>query len=218
MIGVAESGDDPLGRERLLAEIGLGEEVFDASLARGLGGRARATPFHPKSAPGLFMWLETVAALGEIAAPLGWDRSDYLGFATIVRKDGRYAIAVASGSDGTGDLRTPVTTRSPKGVATNQAVKQNLNLPYDDTSIAENKQIAARAGADVETWFLLHDIRGGILYSELSRPMSISEGYVARWVPRIVLTARPVDPVQLPMDGGEPPVNPNVPVKRRDPA
>jgi hypothetical protein len=151
----------------------------------------------------------------------GWTREDYKGFATVLSPDGLIAIAVASGDDGTGDIHADVTTRSPKGIATIEAVSGNLSLPLDDRYVADNERIAIRVDAaatdnSTTTYFLLHDRRGGIRYAELSRPMSINKkGYAETWEPRIPITAKPLDPVVVKVDG-DPPINPIVPVKRRD--
>lgn len=218
LIGVAEFAGDPERRRKDLAQVGISEETLLDALGLGLSERARATSSHPKMAPGMYMYMATVAALGELTKENGWRREDYKGFATIRRPDDRVAIAVASGTEGTGDLAAEVTTRSPKGVATEEAVDLNLKLPYDERYIADNARIRTRQPANEQgtvTWFLLHDIRGGILYSELSRPMAISEGYVVEWAPRIPLTPRPLDPEKVsgPTDA---PVEPTVQVRRRD--
>lgn len=162
--------------------------------------------------PGFYRFAETVKSLAEQVAPLGWVRRDFKNFSTVVRPDDRVAIAVASGNDGTGDLSADVTTRSPKGAATEQAVDENLSLPLDDRYVADN----ARPKVQTTTWFLLHARRDGQLLAELSRPKSIVGGYVQVWEPRIPLRMRPMGIGNADLGGGEPLFNPDVEVKKRD--
>jgi hypothetical protein len=221
IIGVIQGSDDPFKRERLLRQIGVDEQILQTALDAGDSAALRCTANHPKMMPGMYRFGETVASLGAQLWGQGWTREDYKGFATVLSPDGLIAIAVASGDDGTGDIHADVTTRSPKGIATIEAVSGNLSLPLDDRYVADNERIAIRVDAaatdnSTTTYFLLHDRRGGIRYAELSRPMSINKkGYAETWEPRIPITAKPLDPVVVKVDG-DPPINPIVPVKRRD--
>ena len=214
-----QSGSDPLRRESLLRRIGVTEQELTMALDAGDAAAAGCTSNHPPMAPGFYRFAETIAALAAVKGPQGWTRQDHKNFSTIVSPDGRVAIAVASGNDGTGDLGVEVSTRSPKGVVTSEAVTRNLSLPYDDRDIAANQRIlsASPVVITVETWFLLHDRRDGTRFAELSRPNSInSVGYVDEWKPRIPLG--PQQMIPFPGSdgaGGDPPVNPDVPVTRR---
>lgn len=219
MIGAPQRRQSQQENELLLRSIGVTEEVLLTALAVGDTAAGRCTANHPPMAPGFYRFAETVASLAEQLAPAGWTREDYKNFSTIVRKDGRVAIAVASGNEGTGDLSAEVTTRSPKGNATYEAVETNLLLPYDERYIAENKRDAKRQPSGDEmtvTYFLLHDRRDGILYAELSRPKMIdSGGYVQAWEPRIPLRITRLDQTKIDLGGGDPPLNPDVDITRR---
>jgi len=213
MIGSAEEAVQPLRLE----DIGISEEILLNALLAGDGAAASCTRNHPPMAPGFYRFAETVRALADQLAPLGWTRSDYKNFSTVVRPDGMVAIAVASGDPGTGDMRTTVTTRSPKGVVTQEAVATNLKLPLDERYVVDNERIIeSREAPEAATWFLLHDRREGTLYSELSFPQAIdADGYVRRWRPRIPLAPQQLDAVLL-SAAPEPPLNPIVDVRRRD--
>jgi len=219
MIGAPQRRPSQHENEALLRSIGVTEEVLLAALAAGDVAASRCTANHPPMAPGFYRFSETVAALAEQLAPDGWIREDHKNFSTVVRSDRRVAIAVASGNDGTGDLSAEVTTRSPKGNATFEAVETNLLLPYDERYVAQNKRPFKKDQLDDEktiTYFLLHDRRDGILYAELSRPKLIDpSGYVQEWEPRIPLKTTRIDPIKIDFGGGEPPLNPDVDVSRR---
>ena len=219
MIGVKEAPEPGGDKESLLAAIGITEaECLDA-LAAGDSAAAACTLNHPPMASGFYRFAETVASLALQKGAEGWTRHDYKNFSTVVSPSGLFAIAVASGDAGTGDLSASVTTRSPKGVTTEEAIDVNLTLPFDERCIAENRKLKEQppAAAKVQptTFFLLHDRRDGVRYAELSRPQSIDErGYVTKWLPRIPLMATPLDPAELNIHG-EPPINPIVNVKPR---
>lgn len=219
MTGAPERSLSAFENEALLRNIGVTEDQLLDSLAAGDAAAARCTPNHPPMAPGFYRFSETVAALAEHLATDGWTRCDYKNFSTVVRGDSRIAIAVASGDHGTGDLSAAVTTRSPKGITTYEAIEINLLLPYDERYIAENRRaVEKEEGEDVDriTYFLLHDRRDGILCAELSRPKLMDEsGYVQAWEPRIPLNRKGLDPIQIDFGGGDPPLNPIVDIARR---
>jgi hypothetical protein len=204
--------EDPFKKEAHLKEIGVSEEILLSALNTGVDAANRCTPNHPPMAAGFYRFSETVKCLGDQMASLGWTRRDYKNFSTIVRADGQVAIAVATGDDGTGDLKAEVTTNSPKGTATYEAVELNLSLPLDDSYVADNE----RAPMRVSTWFLLHSIRDGKLFAELSLPKSIWAGYVVSWSPRIPLRTVTLDPLRIDISEGDSPVNPIVDIKKRD--
>jgi hypothetical protein len=208
------SPEDPSRNEALLCDIGVSEDVLMTALRVGDAAADGCTSNHPPMARGFYRFSETVASLAVQLTPLGWTRKDYKNFSTVLRPDGRIAIAVASADDGTGDLSASVTTRSSKGVATVEAVAQNYSLPLDERYVADNAKIVGQA--PTVTWFLLHNRKGGQLFAELSRPMFINdEGFVEKWEPRIPLRALSLDQATIDISGGEPPINPIVDVKKR---
>ena len=221
MIGNLPSGRPNFDRDAQLRQLGVTEtELLDA-LSVGNLAAARCTRNHPPIAAGFYRFAESVAALAETKAPEGWTRNDYKNFSTIVRPGGKVAIAIASGSEGTGDLSAEVTTRCPKGRATSEAIDMNLVLPLDERYVSDNERIMQEndeADDPCATWFLLHDRREGMMYAELSLPKSISaSGFVEEWFPRIPLTPRALDgATPLIVPEAEPPVIPIVNIKKRD--
>jgi hypothetical protein len=201
----------------MLSELGVTEAKLLAALGRGETAAASCTPYHPPMAAGFYRFAETMAGLAEELADDGWTREDFRNFSTVVRPDGRVAIAVASANSGAGDLTIEVMTRSPKGVTTQRAIALNLLLPFDAAAEASNAaSLDSASGFEGQqprhTWFLLQNRRDGMLYGELSLPQAMDErGFVLTWAPRIPLTPLPLDPTVL---GGpiEPPVNPTVSV------
>src|SRR5690349_19076493 len=104
--------EDSLWRQDQLRAIGVAEDELNIALDAGDAATARCTSNHPPMAPGFYRFAETFASLADQLSKRGWVRTDYKHFSTVVRPDNRVAIAVASGSDGTGNLGEEVTTRS----------------------------------------------------------------------------------------------------------
>lgn len=211
MSGAPQPLDDALRKQALLREIGITEDVLISALDEGDAAAVRCTPNHPPLAAPIYRFSETVRSLAEQMARNGWTRRDYKNFSTIVRPDKRMAIAVASGDDGTGDLSADVTTRSPKGAVTYEVVNANFNLPLDQRYEEENKESKIRT----LTWFLLHTRKDGQRVAELSLPKTIIEGFVQTWEPRIPLRQQTIDSITLDLSGGDPPVNPDVQITKK---
>lgn len=203
---------------QLLADLGVSEAQLLAALARGEAAFASCTSNHPPMAAGFYRFAETVVRLAEQLAGDGWTREDTRNFSTVVRADGRVAIAVASADSGAGDLSAEVMTRSPKGPTTLQAITHNLLLPFDASAEESNAQAIGAPVTIVDgqqlrqTWLLLQNRRDGMLYAELSLPRAMDErGFVQSFAIRIPLTPMPLDPMVLAAPS-EPPVNASVSV------
>lgn len=203
---------------QVLADLGVSEAQLLAALAQGEAAFASCTSNHPPMAAGFYRFAETVVGLAEQLAGDGWTREDVRNFSTVVRADGRVAIAVASADAGAGDLSGDVMTRSPKGPTTLQAITQNLLLPFDAGAEEMNAQAIDAPGTIVDgqrlrqTWLLLQNRRDGMLYAELSLPRAMDErGHVQTFAVRVPLTPMPLDPMVL-LGPSEPPVNPSVSV------
>ena len=129
--------EDPFEVEARLNELGLSSDDIREPAGAGLSARASCSDNDPPWFPGLLQFAIMVRTLRERKAPDGWSRNDYKNFSTVVRSDGLVAIAIARGDDGTGNRDAVVSTKYPKGVATLEAVNQNLRLPFDEQDIAQ---------------------------------------------------------------------------------
>ena len=200
--------EDPFEVEARLNELGLSSDDIREPAGAGLSARASCSDNDPPWFPGLLQFAIMVRTLRERKAPDGWSRNDYKNFSTVVRSDGLVAIAIARGDDGTGNRDAVVSTKYPKGVATLEAVNQNLRLPFDEQDIAQNQGKAS-------TWFLLHSRTKDELELELSHPTLINDhGYITKWDVRLILKPLSLNPERMPVDEDEP-VEPVVTVKKR---
>lgn len=211
--------DDPIEVHQRLRALGITHEDILEIARAGFAGRNRChDTSHPKIAAGFYQWAEMVNAAGVRKSTDGWVRKDYKNVSTIERRDGKVAIGFARGDDGTGNSREDVSTKYPKGPGTLDVVRRNrlnLNLPLDESYIAENERRLNTAGKSLATYLLLYARSGTEWRFELSLPNSINKrtGFVEEWQVRIILPSIPDDPTAT--VNSTKPVMPNVPVKRR---
>jgi len=178
---------EPWDVNRRLADLGLNRKIVTDAVQRGFAAWAACTANHPVSFPGLAGWAETVCALGDFLAPLGWSRIDETGQPLVINSKRTLALTVATGDENTG-LRSNVDpcTRSSKGPRTVQAVQRNAWLFPE----MEQDEIASRESQERDTWLLLmhRDLGAQEVRCELSRPISIDqEGHIDQWSERIIL-------------------------------
>ena len=202
--------EDPFEVEARLRKLGVSAEELREPVRLGLSARASCTENDPPMFPGLLQFAVIVRTIRELKARDGWTRNDYKNFSTVVRPDGQVAIAIARGDDGTGNREAAVSTKYPKGVATLEAVQQNLSLPFDERYIRQNKKPSGL----VSTWFLLHSRKKDEVQIELSHPMLVNgAGYIEKWDVRLILKPFSLNPARMPVD--DKPVEPVVAVKKR---
>jgi hypothetical protein len=163
--------------------------------------------------PAIAAWAETIAAVRENLAPLGWTRSELKNYSRAADAAGRIAIAVAAGNEETGRADRNPSTKTAKGARTVEALIVNqaqLQL-FEDSTTAEPPE-----GDDERvTWLLLMYRGESEIRCELSLPVAIGPDMkVSQWQERIILRS-------ISLDGDieeiEPPTLPNidVEVKRR---
>lgn len=212
----------PFERRNRLAVLGLDEEILRQAIQRGFAEWAACTANHPPSFPGLLAWGETVRALRDLLAPLGWERSNEGNLPFTVNEAKTIALSVATGDEQTGDPDETPCTQSSKGPRTAGAVAVNARQ-LDLFPIAMLPQDLAKIRGEGQrmTWLLLlhRDEGGREVRCELSRPTSMSENqHVDGWIERIILCSIPFDGdlVVLPSNNApERPASDAVEIKRR---
>jgi hypothetical protein len=175
---------------------GLTEEVLIDALRAGEALRAEATLLDAPTRGGSGAYFEKVRSLRVQLIPHGWTYSNARGFCTVISPDGGHAIAVATGTEGTGDVRrTPETARA-MGPATAERIATNVvQLGLFD--------VDGDAPVQPLTWLLLsHRARhreGDRIFAELSLPDGRTEaGVVCTWRQRFVF--EPFDLAPRPFD------------------
>lgn len=172
---------DPLDVIPALAELTLNEELLMEVIRRGEALRNSATANHPRTAPGLFFWLETVRALRDVLP--GSRAKVRESFETCVCPGERDEIAVLSGDRATGTEMDPQ-PKYPKRRTMAQEAIVRCQMP-----LFSQDDVVRPAGPRL--WFLLVRREKDVAIAELSRPEAIDDaGRVVKWATRIVL--RPV--------------------------
>lgn len=209
---------EPIDVDTRLRQLGLALEPLHAALSRGLAAARDCTALHPRSAPGQYMFLETVVGLREHLASRGWRPYERQNMPLVVDSTGCRAIAVASADEGTGQhLFGNPRTRAEKGPHATIAIERNLDqTSFHGVGFDLPEQNTEAAGDfNGETWYLIHCIHERELRAELALPTGQEpSGRINTWMKRIILPAIPFDPdtpVVAPDFGPDLPVH----VKRR---
>lgn len=178
-----------------LAALRLEEEALKDAVRRGQLAFISCTANHPPQFPGMAAWAETVRALREYVVPLDWQRSNDNNYALVVSPDGRMAIAVATGNDGTGRADATPSTNARKGPSTSDAVAANqLRFTFMDERPARTARPSADGDETRTTWILLIHRAASEVRCELSLPISIGEdGHIDAWRERVLLGSIPLD-------------------------
>lgn len=186
--------DDPMTASHALSRLGLNEDVLLAAAMQGYLARTNCTANHPPLFPSFVAWGETVKALRDQLAPLGWERSDEKNYSRAIHPEGHTAIAVATGNEATGVASESPLTKSAKGPSTIGALEVNRLQawlpgmePVLTTESEEENQPT--------TWLLLVHHASDEIRSELSLPVDVGlDGRISVWKERILLKAIPLDP------------------------
>jgi hypothetical protein len=171
---------------------------------------------HPPIFPSLSFWAEAVKVFRDRKMDEGWTKSDARNYSTIISPDRALQIAIARGDEWTGREVAPdgkPSTQHKKGTVTQMAVEVNrqLALQFDVLPVPEPDL----ADSAMVTWVLLHYREKHTIRCELSHPTAINKsGFVEGWAERIIIQGIDLDPTKMSLPD-EPPVDPEVPVRRR---
>lgn len=141
-----------------LAELGPGltVEVIHDALRYGEASANSCTANDPPILSGFLRWARTLRGLRDRLAAHGWRRGILLGMPTVVSPDGKVAIAVSTGDEGTG-TEADARTKYRKGAAAISAIETNQLMfggeGFDSPSDEEHNEVAAPA--DRATYYLL---------------------------------------------------------------
>jgi hypothetical protein len=176
---------DPETAARRLLWMGVNSQDCREALSIGYQHASTCTANHPLSLPGFDAWGWSLGHLRELLIQRGGWTLDRTGnFETVLNKSEGIAIAIAAGDSGTGLEQTlPPRTRTPRGPATQRAVKDNqLSLLGDP-----------EGDGCLQTWLLMHhlDPRKNEIRAELSLPNDISQKVIDSWEERILLEPIP---------------------------
>lgn len=196
---------------RLFHVFGLAEAAIAEVIMEGYRARLGCTAHHPRTYPGLAQWAETVRALRDKTAPLGWGTSDENNFPLSLHPTSNVVVVVQTGDEETGTTGNP-SNRAPKGSNTEDAVAVNQRQLSFFDSIPDF--VAIDVPETKIMWVLLYHVAPNEVRFELSLPSKMVGGKIRSWQERIVFPAIRTDQHATDLgenDGGEI----DVPVERR---
>lgn len=198
-------------KSRLEEVFGLSQSALEEVIMDGHRARLGCTSHHPRTFPGLSQWAETVRALRDKTAPMGWGTSDENNFPLSVHPTSNIVVVVQTGDEETGTSGVP-SNRAPKGANTVEAVAVNeRQLSFFDS--IPDLEVAVVPETKI-MWVLLYHVAPTEVRFELSLPSKMVGGKIRSWQERIIFPAIRTDQHAIDLgdnDGGEI----DVPVERR---
>lgn len=177
--------DDRGDRDGRLRSMGLTVDQLESVVQASLGGYTSTTAFHPRSAPGTYLYHEGTAALRRAVMPSGhWDHDEDDNqprtFSTVYD----IAIVVQSGDENTGLINQyEPKARNPKGQATQKKIASNCDHPVLFSMAPRQEDDST----PLVNWVLLIAVEGTVVRSELSLPRKMIGGKPCGWIERIIL-------------------------------
>ena len=171
-----------------LRQLDLAEAILRAAVLVAVRHIFDCTTNDPPALAGMLGWGKGIRSLREQLIPQGWNRRNTRNFATIEHPKGWCALTIAAGDAFTGLHDKNPSTRSAKGQATADAIRDN-RPEFADVS-GDFPRVQEKSIRD--TWFLLYYIDNDEQQTrmELSRPAGMTEdGHVTVWSERIILDA-----------------------------
>jgi len=185
---------DAVDVETRLRELDLSIAELHEVARAAYVAKAGCSPLHPPTYPGTAGWAAAVYTMRESKLPQGWRRADPGNFSITINDAGRFYVVIATGDQLAGrSIGKPPTTKSPKGLKTEAAVRATRQLTlFPDEAFEALKRDAELAG--YKAWFLLLNIAEGEVLLELSSPMEMTNGKISSWHERIIVPGISFDP------------------------
>ena len=183
-----------------LTELGLlTVEEFHAALLESNLSRSTCTKLDPLNFRGTVTWAVAVRGVRRIGIPKGFTPRNKDGLSLTVRADKLLALAVATGTSGTGRTVGTPKTRSPKG----KKMLAAIEAPGMQLALEELLGPQPEAEPDPEIWFLLlrhlrskRNEHRSRIYAEVSKPHPDGidkQGRIVGWMERIILPHLDID-------------------------
>ena len=178
------SGDEA---NEYLTALGLSQGLLWDSLAEGVRALRNTSDHHPPTAPGYYLWAETIAALRRgLQATGDWRIANPKNRPLVINEKTGVSITAAGGNAATGTEAMSNVARS-KGQATRERYAPNqLELPLFLRPAGDEDR-----DRGVGDWIFLYNLDKRGARGELSLPRNFTDdGYVHSWRARILLEPR----------------------------
>lgn len=165
--------------------MGVPEEALRQAIEASERLRQGMNPNHPPMAHGFIPWSELVCALRDQLLPLGWTKSDEGNLPRVIHPDGKLAIAVLTGDEGTGKNEEELRSKYPRGPRSKSLVDENAQqLELGDMGFMM-KALPLPESKTLLWYLMIHRTSSGVWF-ELSLPYSIgSDGCIVSSKKRI---------------------------------
>lgn len=182
-------------KSRLNEIFGLEANDIQDIIMQGLYARTECTSNHPRTYAGLAQWANTVRALRDKTAPVGWTSSDDNNFPLCIHPSNNLVIVVQTGDKDTGISANNPSNRAAKGTNTEQAIWANQKQLSLFDALPE---VLVEAGNDNRImWVLLYHVTPSEIRFELSLPSKIVGGKIRSWQERLVFPAIVLDQIDI---------------------
>lgn len=190
-------------QSKLQQTFGLSHETIQDVIMQGFLARTTCTAHHPKTFPGTAQWAESVRALRDKTAPLGWSISNENNFPLCVHPSGNIVIAIYTGDCDTGMAGSTPSNRAAKGANTEAAIWANQKQLALFESLPE--LLSVDGSNDRIMWVLLYHVAPKEIRFELSLPLIIIGGKIRSWQERLVFPAIPLNQVNIVIEDDDAP-------------
>ena len=168
-----------------LAELNI--DIFSEVSKAGHRAFLSCPPYAPPTTAGTNAWSETVISLRQQVLRLKtWRYDNPSNLPLTINDKHKISITVSSGDDATGVPHLTPTTKSYKGVKTEEMVQANKQFDFFPDHISEHIQLRPKT-LKYPNWVLLIFATPVQIRSELSYPSEISNGKISKWQERILL-------------------------------
>lgn len=171
---------------RLLSPMRLEATPFERAVAVGAAEKRTVSKAAPKSGPEYTRWMRTVEALHEglMLLQMGWRRDDPDNLPYFSHPELRLGLVASSGGKFTGVSWGNPSTKNDKGVA----FARRVDLNGQATLFGQPTGDGGEFQVD-DLWILLYNERDGMVFLELSHPMSMAGKKIDTWDERIIFPA-----------------------------
>lgn len=192
-----------------LEQLALRRDLLLDVVRAAIGGRRRATAFHPKSAGGLQSWIEGTGHLRRLFLPRGWEICSRDNIESIFHPEIGLKV-IFQNAERAGDLLQDPIAASKKGAGSARAVELGQYDFWPEDKAKEVAEITAT------TWVLFVYADGDDVRAELSRPIAINDEQFDGFHERILLVMKGGWDAAEPVAGDdEPPAEYEVTVSRK---
>ncbi|MCI2811193.1 hypothetical protein [Eoetvoesiella caeni] len=164
-----------------LGQLGVSKDDLMQVIQAAVGARANATPFHPKSAPGMLAYIEGTFRLRSVLVSKGWECYVCRDNIESVFNESKNLKIVFQNADLAGHPFADPVPSSRKGPGSARVVAMGQSMLFPELSNELPPELRAKV------WYLFVQAEGLDVRAELSCPISIQDDRFHGFSERIML-------------------------------